>query len=191
MVIIGGGYSILSFPNIWHDINDLDVMTINYAYQFMTKRPKWQFSIDRKFWSRNAREMDKLQAEGTLLVGRNNEFAVSKTIPLNGEVYCGQRKLSGVAAISWAVKNINPIRIILFGFDFGLIDKTHTHFYAAPAHSGIGKTSAYHDNSGPVLDAVHDFDNFKGASIFIVGETNIKSFPKITYAEALALEKVS
>jgi CRISPR/Cas system-associated protein Cas7 (RAMP superfamily) len=70
----------------------------------------------------------------------------------------------------------------LLGYDFGVV-AGKTHFYDQPAHSGVGKARAYLDDRGNVLPAISDFDHFKDRPIFLVGESNIKSLPLISYRD--------
>jgi hypothetical protein len=180
IVIVGGGASIKAFePRIWDDLDGCMVMSVNHAYRFMRHPPLWQVSIDKKFWKQNEKEMDRLADAGCEMVNRDFSCTMSKEWRID-RYYCGSRKLSGVFALSWTLRAIRPERVFLFGYDFGPVGG-RTHFYDEPKHSGMGKERAYMEG-GKVLPAVQDFDNFKGmAEIYIVGPTNITSFPVIPY----------
>jgi hypothetical protein len=183
LIIIGGGNSIRKFSNLWIDLKGQDVMSVNHAFRFLVEPPKYQISMDRKFWKLNYAEIERLANAGTTIINRHNELEISKE--WNEEKYfCGARRLSGVFALSYATMRLKYDGIYLLGFDFGPQDN-RTHFYDDPKHSGYGKASAYMDGSGVVLPAISDFDHFKGHNIFLVGESNIKSFPIITYSEFL------
>lgn len=177
MVIIGGGNSISQFPTLWDDLQGHDVMAVNHAYRFLHGPPKWIFSIDRKFWKINFETLQIYERSGSRLIGRDME--TTKTWDPD-KIFCGQRKLSGVAAISWAIKNLNPEQIFLFGYDFGQF-YGRTHFYDHPKHSGLGKVSAYQDNDGNILPAVKDFEHFKEREIYIFGDSNITCFQRTDY----------
>lgn len=180
LIIIGGGNSIRAVPSLWEDARGIDVMTVNHAYRFVKETPKYQVSIDRKFWKENAGDMDALKNAGCKLVNRNREYTITKTFTADDKLFCGARKLSGVFALSYATRKLNYDTIYLFGFDFGMVNGK-THFYDDIKHSGIGKYQAYLEDNGNLLSAVDDFNRFKNYCIYIVGESNIRTFPKITY----------
>ena len=179
LIIIGGGNSIRAFPGLWDDVIGHDVMTVNHAYRFAKELPKYQVSIDRKFWKENAGDMDMLEAAGCKLINRDRECPMSKAFR-DDVFFCGARKLSGVFALSYATRKLNYNTIYLFGFDFGVV-AGKTHFYDSINHSGIGKGRAYMDEKGETLGAANDFDYFT-QSIFTVGETNITAFKNINYS---------
>ena len=185
LIIIGGGASIRKFANLWIDLKGQDVMSVNHAYRFLVEPPKYQISMDRKFWKQNYAEMERLANAGTTIINRHNELEIAKKWTLDA-FFCGQRRLSGVFALSYALSRLNGIydRFFLLGYDFGPIDGK-THFYDAPQHPGLGKESAYLDDSKNVLPAVDDFVFFEKRNIFIVGESNINAFPKLEYNEFL------
>jgi hypothetical protein len=160
------------------------VMSVNHAFRFLAQPPKYQISMDRKFWKLNYAEIERLANAGTTIINRHNELEIGKEWSEHA-FFCGQRRLSGVFALSYATTRLKVYSgIYLLGYDFGPQDN-RTHFYDDPKHSGHGKASAYVDGAGTVLSAVSDFDHFKGHNIFLVGESNIKSFPAITYDEFL------
>jgi hypothetical protein len=78
LVIIGGGNSIRSFPDLWIYLKGQDVMSVNHAYRFLVEPPKYQASIDRKFWKENYAEMERLANAGTTIINRNNELPITK-----------------------------------------------------------------------------------------------------------------
>lgn len=183
LIIIGGGNSITSFPTLFNDIVGHDVMTINYAYKFIKETPKYQISCDRLFWNNNIVEMSKLELYGCKLIQKDREFKTVKNA-FNCDtnvLYTGKQKLSGVFALDYATQYLKYDKYFLFGYDFGFVDGK-SHFYNID-HSGNGKSGAYYDKEGNVLEAVNDFDYFKDYDIKIVGESNIKSFDKIKYKE--------
>lgn len=179
LIIIGGGSSIKEFPNLWDDIASHDVMSINYAYRFLKQPPKYQVSIDKLFLFNNADDMSKLSEAGTMIIGQQGSCVVDKTFNPDGNLFCGKKKLSGIFALDYALRILKRTMIFLFGYDYGFIDGK-SHFYDNIEHSGIKKSRAYYDAEGNI-DGVGDFDNFVGASVFIVGQSNIKCFPKIKY----------
>lgn len=181
LIIIGGGNSIKSMPTLWDDIIGHDVMTINYAYKFVKETPKYQVSIDRMFWKNNKAEMDKLEACGCKLINRNREYVLVEKYEPKGNMFRGQRKLSGVFALDYAIRKLNYEMIFLFGYDFGVVDGK-THFYDDPKHSGINKSGAYLNGNNNPLGAIHDFENFMSHKIIIVGKSNIHCFPRIDYS---------
>jgi len=185
LIIIGGGNSIRKFPNLWLDLRGKDVMSVNYAYRFLLERPKYQASMDKRFWKNNYIEMERLANFGTTMINRNCELPTSK-IWVEDAFYCGSRRLSGVFALSYATQRLLPRYdgICLLGYDFGPIDGK-THFYDAPVHPGIGKDSSYLDAEKKILPAVDDFAHFEQNNIYLVGESNIKHFPQIEYSEFL------
>jgi hypothetical protein len=184
LIIIGGGNSIKAFPNLWIDLKGAEVMAINHAYRFLVEPPKYQISMDRKFWKLNYVEMERLANLGCAMLNRNNEYEITKDFQPD-KFFCGQRRLSGIFALSYATIRLTEYdEFFLFGFDFGPINGK-THFYTDIDHAGIDKISAYLDINGQVLPAINDFDRFKNYKISIVGESNIESFPKISYAEFL------
>lgn len=182
LIIIGGGSSIKDFPLLFDDIIGHDVMSINYTYKFLKEAPKYQVSIDAGFWNKNIPEMSALELAGCKLIQRNKENKKTKEVAnASGDCFfTGKRNLSGVFALDYAIKKLNYDNVYLFGFDFGLING-QTHFYDNIDHSGIGKDRAYIDKNGKVLEAVNDFDYFKGGNIRIVGESNVMTFKKIKY----------
>lgn len=185
LIIIGGGNSIRKFPNLWIDLKGCDVMSVNHAYHFLVEPPKYQISMDRKFWKNNYADMERLANAGTTIINRQNELEIAKKWTLN-TFFCGQRRLSGVFALSYALSRLNGIydRFYLLGYDFGPVDGK-THFYDEPQHPGMGKESAYLDGEKKVLQAVDDFTFFEQKNIFVVGESNINAFPKLEYNEFL------
>ena len=184
LIIVGGGSSIRSFPNLWIDLKGKDVMSVNYAYRFLKEPPKYQISMDKKFWKGNYVDMERLADAGCTIINRNNEMVITREFRSDA-FFCGQRRLSGIFAISYATKRlIDYRRIFLLGYDFGPIDG-RTHFYDGINHSGVDKIRAYLDMQGNVLPALRDFDYFDKFDISIVGQSHIKSFPIITYGEFL------
>lgn len=177
LIIIGGGSSIRKFPSLWDDIIGCDVMVINYSYKFVKKPPKYLVSADRKFLKNNKLEIEKLSSSGVKIITRTNVnaslFAGKPTITPPG-------KLSGIFALSYATQKLNYDKIYLFGYDFGPRNGK-IHFYDNINHSGINKDGTYLDENKNIRKEVENFNIFKNYNITIVGDSNIKSFRKISY----------
>lgn len=182
LIIIGGGNSIRIFPNLWDDIKGMDVMTINYSYKHVKETPKYHTSIDNLFWKNNIFDMDVLEKKGCKLINRKRKYETTKEIcqASKEKLFTGQRKLSGMFALSYATQHLNYDKIYLFGFDFGVVDDK-THYYDNIQHSGINKDRAYLDKDKQVLKCVYEFDYYKNYNISIVGKSNVVAFKQIDY----------
>jgi hypothetical protein len=183
LVIVGGGASIKKYPTLFDDIVGHDVMSINYAYQFMKEIPKYQISLDRLFWTKNLKDMMYLKSKGCQLINSNAEYKGVKNHEATDDntFFCGKQRLSGVFALDYACQCLPYDKIYLLGYDFGFTDgKSHFHDIE---HSGMGKASTYYDREMKILEAVNDFVYFLtyDNDVFVVGDSNINALNKIKY----------
>lgn len=202
VVVIGGGNSIRKeLPQLWNEIKDIDILAINHAYKAMPYTPKYLCSIDATFWEAVikagvfahmlkkgvqviAEQVIAEQVEGVLEHKQVSEASLklykkTKVQDRSEGLYVGSRNFSGMMALSFLCQHTDYSNIYLLGYDFGAQDG-RVHFY-----NKEGRVGAYEDGEARTHDAVNEFEYFNqfGKRIVIVGQSNIKAFPTMTYAE--------
>jgi len=185
LIVVGGGESATKyFPFLWDDLKKTkaDILSINSIFEIMPYQPTIQLWMDEKFFHTNRQKLFDLRSNGSSLYTQNlkiysncpnkiNTFIKHKDITDydNKKIFVGQRCLSGMAALSLAVK-LHYFPIFLFGYDF--------------YPQNIKQRDVYQNIDGGVADHVKDFDYFKNHinKIYLVGEeSKIESFHKIDY----------
>jgi cation diffusion facilitator CzcD-associated flavoprotein CzcO len=196
IVIVGGGNSIRQFlPSLWEDIENTDILAINYSYLSMPYIPKYLCSLDVLFWKKLADSSQLIHCikHGIQIIAekiynvkkeeRISLFEKTKVIEDSKKLFATSRNLSGAFALSYACQNTDYEDIYLLGFDFG-VQKGKTHFYDLK-HNGQGKERAYLEKDGSVSKIVEEFEYFNkfDKNIYLIGDSNIQAFPKINYNE--------
>jgi hypothetical protein len=203
VIIIGGGSSLNEGieKGLWNHIRDRETWSINYAFKAMPYVPTKELWVDRTFFKNNSTLLEGLYKNGVECITKENDFYKfipeiklfkhsNEYNPSNGTVYTGSLGLSGMFALSLAVKQ-EYREIYLLGYDFGTnsISNDNTHFYQGKfdyVSSGVGNPQVYRDTtSGNLKKSVRDWDVYKDyKSIYNVSlVSNISSYPKLSWEE--------
>jgi len=208
VIIVVGGMSIRKAEEdgLWKQIEGkAEIWSLNYSFRAMPYLPDRQIWVDQSFFSNNQILMQKLNDQGVAMSCKNSgvkyQFlknkidlyeAIRDTDTQNLEerrVFTGQSGFCGMFALSLAVL-MKYDEIYLLGYDFGTtgLQDTQTHFYQTDKRfdyvsKGVGNPKVYYQNNGNTKTSVRDFDLYKDYNLIMnVGiESNINSFPKITY----------
>mgnify|MGYP001575108136 CR=1 FL=1 len=208
-ILIGGGSSIAygRSLSLFEKIKDKEVWSINFAFLTMQFLPARQIFLDISFFRNNIDKLQELYLKGVpCYTKKHNKYAGIPEIiqyettrnpnEMNSKMFVGRMGLSGIFALSLALKE-NYDRIFILGFDFGSItNDKNTHYYQHELKvnsSGFGMPELYVQNN-QAKNEVQDFEIFqkealiKNIKIYNISPlSRIDAFPKISYEEFFKL----
>lgn len=183
--------------DLWNQIKNMDVWSINFAFLTMPFLPKAEIFVDISFFKKNMEALQKLYLAGVPCHAKKhqvyagiNEINTYETTrnpqEMDKKLYIGRMGLSGFFALSLAIRQ-GYETIYMCGNDFG--SKTaKTHYYQDDIKvesTGIGHPELYRNN-GQVKEEVRDWEyflNYPAKIINVSPESAIECFPKISYLE--------
>jgi hypothetical protein len=216
VIIVGGGYSIKEGieKDLWKNIENKNVWSLNFAYKFMPFIPSKQLWADTSVWEKCKDDLLDLHSRGAQLVCRNyggyeeypfiKRYDVSsfdyKGLLTENELFIGRMGLVGVFAMSLAAKLGYDV-IYLLGYDFGAPDtkNRNTHFYQEDDPNinagAYGRSGMYWEGLYKIRKEVSDFKKFADDSDYKVYNvslnSNIPYFEKVSYEDFFSLLRLS
>lgn len=210
VVIIGGGSSVKEGidKNLWEEIKDKEIWSLNFAFMFMPYLPKRQLWIDTSFFKNYCDKLQELYNQGVSLHTKKHEMYDSEPYknkitthevarnlkePIKDRVFIGQMGLTGLLALHLAIIELYDT-IYLLGYDYGTpsLDDRITHFYSDKVveknikSSGVSNTKVYLDDNNAPKKNMEDlmfFNSFSNKIYNVSLKSNITYFEKISYEE--------
>lgn len=191
VIILGGGYSVrdaIDNANLWHNIKDQEVWSLNSCFKAMPFLPSKQLFVDRDFWRHEADSMQTLHSKGVTVITREmghllqnrpelikygctrvqSEFKGTNGIKDN-LIFNGNMGLVGIFALHIAAC-MDYDEIYLLGYDFGSthVDNKKTHWYQDQIPQlkiqsfGAARPEVYlHKDPGHVNEIRKDVEDFR------------------------------
>ena len=203
VILVGGGKSVKEGIdlNLWQEIKNQEIWSINYAFMTMPYVPAKEIWCDRCFFTENQHKLEALSKQGVECIAKQNTLYDS--IPeikqyhwtrdfyygtIDKPLFLGHMGLSGNLALSLAVALGYDI-IYLLGYDYGTssMKDQHTHYYQnelVTTSHGVNNPSIYMTDTG-VKKEVNGYDYYLSSKSKIYNvsmSSNIKSFEKIDYS---------